>query len=94
MLDDIIEIVIEVVGEVLETMIMQIKDPKKRKWAAGLFYGFLAVVLAGFLAWLAVDAYRNGNVTGAIVVIAVAVLLILIFGFVAVRRRRKKKQDP
>ena len=91
MFDDLIEIVIEVVGETLEAVVLNIKDPKKRKWAVGIFYGFLTVALAGFLTWLAVDIYRTGNRIGTIVVIGAAVLLILLFTFVAVRRRRKKK---
>jgi len=90
-MDDIIEIAIEVVGEVLETTLMHIKDPKKRKWALRIFYSFWAVALAAFMTWLMVDAYRDGNVTGAVVVAAITVLMIVLFGILIVRRRKKNK---
>jgi len=89
-MDDIIEFVIELLGELLETALGSIKNPQIRKWALTVFYSLITVAVCGFLAWIAITLYLEQNMTGALSVAGVAGVLFLVFGFFILRRHKKR----
>ena len=93
-MDNLIEIVIEIIGSIIDAVLRTIKDPKKQKWAIRIFDGFLITALTVAAVWLIVDFYRKGNMVGAIVFSAGIVLVTALIIFFVIRRRRKKKKDP
>ena len=88
-MDDLIEAVIELFGDLLEQALKGIKDPNKRKWALTSFYSFVAFAITAFLIWGAVATYLDGNLTGALVFAAVAAVLFLFFGLSIAHGHRK-----
>ena len=88
-MDDLIEAVIDLAGDLLEEVLKGIKNPQKRKWALSIFYSVITLLITGFLVWGAVAVYLDGNLTGAIVFAAVAVILLLAFGFFILRGHKK-----
>ena len=88
-MDDLIEAVIELAGDLLEAAFKGIKNPQKRKWALTIFYSAVTLLLTGFLTAGAIAIYLEGNLTGAIIFAAVAGLLFLTFGFFILRGHKK-----
>ena len=88
-MDDLIEALIDLSGDLLEEVLKGIKNPKKRKWALTVFYSVVTLLITGFLAWGAVAVYFDGNLTGAIAFAVIAVILLLIFGFFILRGHKK-----
>ena len=88
-MDDLIEALIDLAGDLLEEVLKGIKNPQKRKWALTVFYSVITLLITGFLVWRAVAVYLDGNLTGAIVFAAVAVILLLVFGFFILRGHKK-----
>ena len=88
-MDDLIEALIDLAGDLLEEVLKGIKNPQKRKWALTIFYSVITLLITGFLVWGAVAVYLDGNLTGAIVFAAVAVILLLVFGFFILRGYKK-----
>ena len=88
-MDDLIEALIDLAGDLLEEVLKGIKNPQKRKWALTIFYSAITLLITGFLVWGAVAVYLDGNLTGAIVFAAVAVILLLVFGFFILRGYKK-----
>ena len=88
-MDDLIEALIDLAGDLLEEVLKGIKNPQKRKWALTVFYSLVTLLISGFLVWGAVAVYLDGNLTGAIVFAAVAVILLLVFGFFILRGYKK-----
>ena len=84
-MDDLIEAVIDLAGDLLEEVLKRIKNPQKRKWALTIFYSLVTLLISGFLVWGAVAVYLDGNLTGTIAFAAVAVILLLVFGFFILR---------
>ena len=87
-MDDIIEAVIEIAGELLEGIFSSIKNPRKRKWALTGLYASITLLITGFIAWNAVTLYLEENVTGAVVLAAVAGIVFILFSFF-IRRGHK-----
>jgi len=88
-MDDLIELTIELVGDLLEVTLKGIENPQKRKWALTIFYSLGTLLITVFLIWGAIAIYLDGNLTGAIVFAAVAVIIFLVFGFFILRRHKK-----
>ena len=88
-MDDLIEALIDLAGDLLEAVLKGIKNPQKRKWALTIFYSVITLLITAFLIWGAVAIYFDGNLTGATAFAAVAVLLLLIFGFFILRGHKK-----
>ena len=77
-MDDLIEAAIELIGDLLEAALKEIKNPQKRKWALTIFYSVVTWLVTGFLIWGAIALYLEGNLTGAIVFAAVGGILFLV----------------
>ena len=92
MLDDLIEMLIEVVGSIIEAVLGTIKDPKKQKWAIRIFDGVCITALTAVAVWLFVDFYRKENVIGAIGFAAGILLATMLIVFFVIRRRRKRSK--
>ncbi len=95
-MDDLIEAVIELFGDLLEAALKGIKDPNKRKWALTGFYSLVTMAITAFMAWGATATYLEGNRTGAMVFAAIGAILFLVFGFFILRghkRAWKGKKD-
>lgn len=88
-MDDLIEMVIELAGDLLEEMLKGIKNPHRRKWALTIFYSIVTLAITGFLIWGAVAVYLDGNLTGAIVFAGIAAVLLLVFGFFILRGHKR-----
>ena len=88
-MDDLIEAVIELFGDLFEQALKGIKDPNKRKWALTSFYSFVTLAITAFLIWGAVATYLDGNLTGSLVFAAVAAVLSLFFGLSIVHGHKK-----
>lgn len=88
-MDDIIEAVIEIAGELLEGIFSSIKNPRKRKWALTGLYTAITLLIIGFIAWNAVTLYLEENITGAVVLAAVAGMVFILFSFF-IRRGHKR----
>ena len=88
-MDDIIEFVIELLGELLETALESIQKPQIRKWALTVFYSVLWLGITGFCTYLAVDLAKKNNTTGAIVVGLIAGICFCGFGFFIIRRHKQ-----
>ena len=88
-MDDIIEFVIEFLGELLETALGSIKNPQIRKWALTVFYSLFWLGIAGFFAYFAVDLAKKNSTTGAIVVGLIAGIWFFGIGFFIIRGHRQ-----
>jgi len=94
-MDDIIEFVIELLGELLETTLESIKNPRIRKWALTVFYSVFWLGITGFCAYFAFDFAKKNNVTGAAVAGLIAGICFLGLGFLVIcghRRNWKSKK--
>ena len=88
-MDDVIEVVIEVLGDLLEIALGNIKNPKKRKWALTSFYSVLVLGVTALPAFSTVVFGKEGNVTGAIVMGVIAGALLAVGGFFIVLGHRQ-----
>ena len=96
-MEDIIEAVIDLAGDLLEAAFINIENPRKRKWALTAFYSAATLIITGLLVWGAVALHLEGNSTGAVAFAAVAGILFLVFGFFILRGHKSnwknKKND-
>jgi len=88
-MEEIIEAVIDLAGDLLEAAFISMKNPRKRKWALTAFYSAVTLMITGFLLWGAVALYLEGNLTGAAVFAAVAGILLFVFGFFILRGHKR-----
>ena len=88
-MDDIIEFVIELLGELLETALGSIKNPRIRKWALTVFYSVFGLGFAAVPAYFAIRLGMENNTTGAIVLGVLAAVEVLVFGFLVIRGHRQ-----
>ena len=88
-MDDIIEAVIELLGDLLEAALGSIKNPQIRKWALTVFYSVFWLGITGFCAYFAFDFAKKNNVTGAAVVGLIAGICFLGLGFLIIRGHRR-----
>ena len=58
-MDDLIEALIDLAGDLLEEVLKGIKNPQKRKWALTVFYSLVTLLISGFLVWGAVAVYLD-----------------------------------
>ena len=93
-MDDVIEFVIEVLGELLEAILGNIKNPQKRKWALTVFYSAILTGITIVFTLFAVESWKDDNATGAIIMGVITGVLFLVLGFFVVRGHRQswKKQ--
>jgi hypothetical protein len=88
-MDDIIEFVIELLGELLETALGSIKNPRIRKWALTVFYSVFWLGITGFCSYFAFDLAKKNNMTGTIVVGLIAGICFFVLGFFIIRGHRR-----
>ncbi len=88
-MDDIIEFIIEVLGELLEELLGSIKNPKICKWALTAFYSIFWLGITAFLAYCAVALGNENNTTGTIVMGLIAGAVFLLLGFFVIRGHRQ-----
>ncbi len=91
-MDNLIEIVIEIIGSIIDAVLRTIKDPKKQKWAIRIFDGVCITALTAVTVWLFVDFYRKENVIGAIGFAVGILLATILIVFFVIRRRRKRSK--
>ena len=88
-MDDIIEAVVELLGDLLEMALKGIKNLQKRKWALTVFYVLITLGITGFLLWSAGEIWKDGNKTGAGIFAGIAVILCTVFGFFIIRGHKR-----
>ena len=88
-MDDIIEFIIEVFGELLEGILGCIKNPRKRKWALTVFYSVIWLGVTAFFTYSAVVFGEENNTAGTIAMGVIAGAVFLVFGFFIIRGHRQ-----
>ena len=88
-MDDLIEFLIEVFGDIVEAALESIKNPRKRKWALTIFYSFIVLAISGLCIWAAVSNAMEQNLSGAAVMGVIAGLLLTVFGFFIIRGHKR-----
>ncbi len=88
-MDDIIEFIIEVFGELLEELLGSIKNQKIRKWALTVFYSIFWFGITGLIAYFAVALGNENNTAGTIAMSVIASAVFLVLGFFIIRGHRQ-----
>ncbi len=88
-MDDIIEFIIEVFGELLEAILGNIKNPRKRKWALTVFYSVIWLGVTAFFTYFAVVFGKENNTAGTIAMSVITSAIFLVFGFFIIRSHRQ-----
>lgn len=88
-MDDIIEFLIELFGEILAEVLANIKNPRKRRWALTMFYSVFWLGITAVLAYFAVDLGKENNTVGTVVLGVLAGIVFLVFGYFIVRGHRQ-----
>ena len=92
-MDDLIEAVIELFGDLLEQALKGIKDPNKRKWALTIFYSVFWLGITAFLAYWAVMFAKENNTPSTIAMGILAGAVFLVFGFFLIRAHRRNWRE-
>jgi len=88
-MDFVVELVIEVLGELLEFALGNIKNPSTRKWALTIFYTILLLGITALPGCFAFSFLKEGNVTGSVVLGVISGALLFGGGFLVIRGHRQ-----
>lgn len=88
-IDVVVELAIEFLGELIGGNLISIYNPKKRRWALTIFYAVLGLGFAAVPAYFAIRLGVENNTTGAIVLGVFAAVEVLVFGFLVIRGHRQ-----
>ena len=88
-MDDVVEFLIEVFGDLLGEILGSIKNPRKRKWALTVFYSVFWFGITAFFTYYSVVFGKENNTTGAIVMGIIAGVVFLALGFFIIRGHRQ-----
>ena len=88
-MDDIIEFLIEVFGELTGKLIERIKDPQKQKWAVTIFGSVICIGVVGCCTLLAIGFGKNGDRVSATVMGVISAVSSVLGGYFIVRGHRR-----
>lgn len=91
----------EFIGELIFEIILEglfdvtVNNPKVKTWVKTAIFLVFAEAVAGFVAWISVNAYTSGNVTGGMVggVIALGLAIGFLIGGIHGHKRDWKQAE-
>ena len=86
---DVLEAIIEVIGQTLYSLADHIDDLEKRRWVKTVCRSLFALLLVGSGVFLAVMLFDEKSYTGAVIVAIITVVVALISGMIIVRCHKK-----
>ena len=88
-MDDILEFVIELLAELLESILGEVKNPRKRTWALTIFYSVFWIGITALFAYWTVMLAKEDNTPGTIAMGILAGAFFVVLGFFLIRTHRR-----